>query len=984
MIVRELTTKLNFESDERKIDRSISKLQVLAGAFAGITAAAAVARTVAFNFASAAGSYGDEVAKTARQLGMTVEGFQSLRFAFDRSGVSAEAFQRSMQRLNREIGQDPDEHRTIEELLPVIADEFRGMESAAERAALAQQLFGRSGQGMVLGLIEGSDGLRELQNEFERLGGGISQEQAEMGEGFVDAMTNFRVAMSGVRMQLGMLFLPSVQASIEAITEVIVRNRDSIIFILNQSVVYLSKISHFLIQVVAIFLDKIKNRVGDLLKTLGDTEFITRTSKTVAEVLSDILFVLAKVVDFVGHLLVAYGSRINRVVQSLGGWEMVLKGIVGYMVFMFIWRRYLFWLMGAIKGIIFYLQAQFPGLISFFFILTSIFYAIISPLTLIGRLLRGGGIISFFLRGFLLLKFLALMKVFKISLGNFLGQLRAAFVNTQRALVVFMQAFRRVVASFVTFYRTGQVLPMATALGRLRFAFMGLLAGVAWRPLLRALVIFGHVTGIVPFFNLLRLTLVLTGVTQAFANFRKMTMMRQFVYLLKVWAIISLLVYAFREFTAWMNYDGEGPPPFLQRLLGDFEIYSTAIRETLATLRRIILNFVKNIARPLVDLTVGFLVFDFERIISGFKGVVAAVKELFYELYHNTIGVFFNSPEFSFGEATKGVRQHPVFQMLVTAEIQEFFGSLGRLLKNILTFNVEGTFKALLDFLTFGLPKGLMAVGNILGALVFIILPKMIADTMKKVLAIIFSRALQALKFALVIISDLVYGSILIVRQAVFTIIDLIFQTMKTIVRFLKIILLSAFAVLLFILVRLRNLGAFLGDWFEVTLTAIKNFVINIQNFIEVVLVSTIQGLQNLNHFVKTFIQALFDTVGQFGSSIISFVGSIFSGIFEVIRAILPNFLSNRLFGSEEDSPQKEEDIFGIPPSQQESLSAMGRAHQPPTPYSSVNNDIDLNITVPPGSTDEQVESIKDTVRQSLRENLTQEYDHASFDLDKI
>lgn len=131
----------------------------------------------------------DAIVKSSRNVGTSVETFQELRFAFEQSGVSAQRFEIGLTTLNRRtdeaaegsklaadafarLGLDVERVLRLdtEERLKVVVEALRGVENAAERTRLAQELLGRTGR--ILGsVIEGgAAGIEEFQRRARETG----------------------------------------------------------------------------------------------------------------------------------------------------------------------------------------------------------------------------------------------------------------------------------------------------------------------------------------------------------------------------------------------------------------------------------------------------------------------------------------------------------------------------------------------------------------------------------------------------------------------------------------------------------------------------------------------------------------------------------------------------------------------------------------------------------------------------------------------
>lgn len=202
-----------------------------------------------FDFASNTAKAGDEIAKTSRLIGISAEALQEYRFAADRQGISNETLTKSLQILNRSIGDVQLGQGTLTTILnrsnPALLQQLKGVQDNAEafdmivdaiskmpnklqQTAFAQAAFGRSGVEMLKLLEAGPEGMANLREEARKYGGVMSSEAAIASEKFVDAQTNLNFAIRGLSMTLGTELMPTVQGYIENLTTWAVANRELI------------------------------------------------------------------------------------------------------------------------------------------------------------------------------------------------------------------------------------------------------------------------------------------------------------------------------------------------------------------------------------------------------------------------------------------------------------------------------------------------------------------------------------------------------------------------------------------------------------------------------------------------------------------------------------------------------------------------------------------------------------------------------------
>jgi hypothetical protein len=179
-----------FDKGLSKSQRRIKGFQkAFLGAFAGLASAAAL-KQLASGIQNSIDKL-DELAKTADSIGVTTDALQELRVAADLSGVSQEELTNGMKRfartasdannglatamrgfdqLNISVTDTSGKLKPVDVLLAEVADSFAGMENATQKAALAQELFGRAGVKMVNLLNEGSAGIQRMRDEARALG----------------------------------------------------------------------------------------------------------------------------------------------------------------------------------------------------------------------------------------------------------------------------------------------------------------------------------------------------------------------------------------------------------------------------------------------------------------------------------------------------------------------------------------------------------------------------------------------------------------------------------------------------------------------------------------------------------------------------------------------------------------------------------------------------------------------------------------------
>lgn len=266
---------------EKKGGKSVKGFSKVFAVTAGDIAKAAIAAGKAiFNFVDGITSAGDEIAKSARRAGIGAEEYQRLAFAADRSGASTEAVAKASRNLQKflndatqkgttpfsealyEVGLSMRELEGLgfEDRLGLISDALLTVEDTSKRTALAQKLLGEEAGPQLASLLEsGSEGLRELGDEAERLGLVMGDDALKQSEAFQDQLTNLKATFTGLANTVGTELLPIFSEIIAEVQDWVLANKDLIA----------TKIQQFIRDIVPVVRDLLAGLL-DVVKVLGD------------------------------------------------------------------------------------------------------------------------------------------------------------------------------------------------------------------------------------------------------------------------------------------------------------------------------------------------------------------------------------------------------------------------------------------------------------------------------------------------------------------------------------------------------------------------------------------------------------------------------------------------------------------------------------------------------------------------------------------
>ena len=212
-------------------------------AFAGVATAIVGAVKAAQSFADR----GDEIAKTAKAIGIGTTALQELRYAANLTGVESETLTKGLQTLNKQMGElalgqgnlakvageysgellaQLEAAGSTEEAFNILSAAIASEEDASKRAVLAQAAFGGSSRELVKLLAEGKTGIQELRDEAHTYGNIMSEEATKRSEEFNDSMTRLQSSAQSLADSGLSVLVDKLQPLIQKTADYIAQNKE--------------------------------------------------------------------------------------------------------------------------------------------------------------------------------------------------------------------------------------------------------------------------------------------------------------------------------------------------------------------------------------------------------------------------------------------------------------------------------------------------------------------------------------------------------------------------------------------------------------------------------------------------------------------------------------------------------------------------------------------------------------------------------------
>lgn len=258
MNVREMLTKWGFKIEHEKLTRVEQQLEGIKRRLEFL-AAVEVAKGL-FNLVERFSKVGEELHSVSQAVGIGVEDFQRLAFSASQASVSQEELSGSMRRLARQIysaregseeanrafqalGISPERvkgFKNAEAALLAVSDQMRSIDDPIKKAALAQQLLGRSSTHMVGYLSQGSAALRAQGIEANKLGIILSEKQVHALVKVENALTKFWAVLKSIASIIAAEVAPVLEYLINDFIKFFGANRD---FIQGNMIEFLGKLA---------------------------------------------------------------------------------------------------------------------------------------------------------------------------------------------------------------------------------------------------------------------------------------------------------------------------------------------------------------------------------------------------------------------------------------------------------------------------------------------------------------------------------------------------------------------------------------------------------------------------------------------------------------------------------------------------------------------------------------------------------------------
>lgn len=263
----------------------------LATAAIGTMTVATVAGTKAFiDGVSDVAQYADAIDKNSQKLGLSIEKYQELDYVLSIAGTSIESTKMGMKTLTntldeaqngsadaiakfQELGFSLEDIQNMsrEDVFENVIYAFQNMEDSVGRAALANDLLGRSSVELAPLLNMTNEETRSLMETANEYGMIMSEDAVQAGANFQDSLTTLQGTLSGLKNNMLSEFLPSFSTIMDGLSAVFAGDDSGLGMIdegVNQFIESLNETAPKMLEIGASILSSLITAISTNLPTL--------------------------------------------------------------------------------------------------------------------------------------------------------------------------------------------------------------------------------------------------------------------------------------------------------------------------------------------------------------------------------------------------------------------------------------------------------------------------------------------------------------------------------------------------------------------------------------------------------------------------------------------------------------------------------------------------------------------------------------------
>lgn len=300
-------------------------------------------------------AFGDNVDKMSQKLGLSAESYQKWDYVMNLAGTDMQSMTTGLKTLTNKlddaqngsgkaqemfsklgISLDDMKNMSREDLFGAAIQGLQGMEDSTERAALANDLFGKSGQNLTPLFNQSAEATKEQMELAEKYGMVMSNDAVKASAAFQDSVTTMQMTLGGLKNSMMTEFLPAATKVTDGLGKMFsgdMSGMDDVVEGIKEVMAKVADMAPKFLdaggKLIGSLVNGLMSKAGDLGKKAGELigpvinkivqkapDFIKAAAKLIGGLVSGLLKALPEIAKTVGDIV---GKMVKWLLD--GGWK---------------------------------------------------------------------------------------------------------------------------------------------------------------------------------------------------------------------------------------------------------------------------------------------------------------------------------------------------------------------------------------------------------------------------------------------------------------------------------------------------------------------------------------------------------------------------------------------------------------------------------------------------------------------------------------
>lgn len=267
------------------------------------------------------------VGQVAKDSGSSVQGLgEALKFLGNNAADAAagnEAAIKAFASIGVEFADASGKIKPAEQLFYQVADAIKGLESPALKTQAAMNLMGRGGTEMIPTLNQGSEAIKAMAADIEKLGGGFTTAEADAGDKFGKLTTLLEAGWAGVRKAFAAPILASLGENFDQAKETLMNFFGTVQKFVGSFMEAMAPVGRVLMEGFQVVMDSVApllQSLAPLIKGIADlvSGILGPAFDALRPILDALAAALKAIFDIVGPILSGIGSIVRGISEAIG------------------------------------------------------------------------------------------------------------------------------------------------------------------------------------------------------------------------------------------------------------------------------------------------------------------------------------------------------------------------------------------------------------------------------------------------------------------------------------------------------------------------------------------------------------------------------------------------------------------------------------------------------------------------------------------